>query len=174
LRNFLSHGDLNIGNVEVHDELRYTSVSGKSYLLTHGDNYDIVTRYHKQIAVLGDIGYETLLSVNRYFNWVRRHFGFGYWSLSRFVKHKVKSAMSFITQFESVLAKSCKERQYDGVICGHIHSAANKYIDDIHYLNCGDWVESCTLIAEDWAGEFHIINYENSSDTETNNNIFIP
>jgi UDP-2,3-diacylglucosamine pyrophosphatase LpxH len=162
LRNFLSHGDLNVGNVEIYDEMIYTSASGKSYLLTHGDNYDIVTRYHKQIAVLGDIGYETLLSFNRHFNWIRRHLGFGYWSLSRFVKNKVKSAVSFIIQFESVVAKHCAERGLDGVICGHIHAAANKSIDGIHYLNCGDWVESCTLIAEDWQGEFHIIEYSNA------------
>jgi UDP-2,3-diacylglucosamine pyrophosphatase LpxH len=159
LRNFLSHGDLNVGNVEIYDEMVYTTVLGKSYLLTHGDNYDIVTRYHKQIAVLGDIGYETLLSINRHFNWIRRHLGFGYWSLSRFVKNKVKTAVSFIGQFEHVVTKSCQDRQLDGVICGHIHSAANKHIDTIHYLNCGDWVESCTLIAEDWEGEFHIIEF---------------
>ena len=161
LRNFLSHGDLNVGNVEVYDELIYTTASGKSYLLTHGDNYDIVTRYHKQIAILGDIGYESLLTLNRHFNWIRRHMGFGYWSLSKFVKNKVKSAVSFITQFEIVLAKHCKERQLDGVICGHIHSVASKDIEGVHYVNCGDWVESCTLIAEDWNGEFHIIEYAN-------------
>jgi UDP-2,3-diacylglucosamine pyrophosphatase LpxH len=165
LRNFLSHGDLNIGNVEIYDEMVYNSASGKSYLLTHGDNYDIVTRYHKQIAVLGDIGYETLLSFNRHFNWIRRHLGFGYWSLSKFVKNKVKSAVSFITQFEIVVANECQGRGLDGVVCGHIHSAANKYIDNIHYLNCGDWVESCTLIAEDWNGEFHIIEYNRLAET---------
>ncbi len=159
LRNFLSHGDLNVGNVEVYDELIYTSASNKRYLLTHGDSYDIITRYHKQLAILGDIGYETLLKVNRHFNWVRRHMGFGYWSLSKFVKYKVKSAVSFITQFEVVLAKHCIEMGLDGVICGHIHAVASKQVEGVHYVNCGDWVESCTLIAEDWNGEFHIIEY---------------
>ncbi len=103
--------------------------------------------------------------------------GFGYWSLSKFVKNKVKSAVSFITQFEIVLAKHCKERQLDGVICGHIHSVASKDIEGVHYVNCGDWVESCTLIAEDWNGEFHIIEYANlpkqlpSEDLELNDEL---
>ena len=99
------------------------------------------------------------MAINRVINFFRKNFNLGYWSFSGYVKHKVKSAVNFISDFERSLAFACKKEGFDGVICGHIHSAANEMIDEIHYLNCGDWVESCTALVEDYEGCFHIIDY---------------
>lgn len=127
-------------------------------MVIHGDQFDVVTRYHRWIAFLGDIGYNLLLRLNRYFNWLRRRFGYGYWSLSAWVKHRVKQAVNFVSDYEHAVSYECKRRGYDGVVCGHIHRAEIRDIDGVRYMNCGDWVESCTALVEDERGEFHILN----------------
>lgn len=103
---------------------------------------------HKWIAILGDIGYTILLRMNHIINKITHLLGIRYWSFSSFIKKKVKSAVSFISNFEFYISSECKKRGFDGVVCGHIHSAEIKTINDILYVNCGDWVESCTAIAE--------------------------
>ena len=129
-------------------------------LVIHGDEYDVVTKYSRWLAVLGSVGYELLMAFNRGWNILRRFFGYkNYWSLSAYVKHKVKSAVNFISNFEETLASSCKKQGYDGVIAGHIHHAEIREIDGIEYMNCGDWVESCTALAEKENGEICIIDY---------------
>ena len=113
---------------------------------------------HKWITHLGDVGYDLLLYLNRRINQLRRILGIGkYWSLSKFVKDNVKKSVSFITDFEGILATHAKNRGFDGIICGHIHKAENKIIDDIQYLNCGDWVESCSAVVEMMDGQWKII-----------------
>lgn len=146
MRPHLDHFDL-FGNIEIVNEYEHTMV-GKKYLIVHGDEYDGVVRYHKWLAHVGDYGYSFLLWLNRHFNTFRAFFGLGYWSLSAYIKHKVKSAVSFITEFEKLLIDEAKRRGFDGVVCGHIHTAASKQIDGVHYINTGDWVESCTAIIE--------------------------
>ena len=154
-----SYSPILLGNVKVTDRDTYTSISGKKYLVIHGDQFDLVTKYNKWISKLGSWAYELLMAINRVINFFRKNFNLGYWSFSAYVKHKVKSAVNFISDFESTLAFACIKEGFDGVICGHIHSAANEMIDEIHYLNCGDWVESCTALVEDYEGCFHIIDY---------------
>ena len=154
-----SYSPILLGNVKVTDRAIYTSISGKKYLVIHGDQFDLVTKYSKWISKLGSWAYELLMATNRVVNFFRKNFNLGYWSFSAYVKHKVKSAVNFISDFESTLAFVCKKEGFDGVICGHIHSVANEMIDEIHYLNCGDWVESCTALVEDYEGRFHIIDY---------------
>ena len=111
------------------------------------------------ISFFGDKAYDLILSLNNKFNWIRRKLGFGYWSLSKYLKHKVKKAVDFIFQFEQNLASYCKKRGYDGVICGHIHHAEIKNIDNIKYMNTGDWVESLTALVEDYDGTWRILNW---------------
>ena len=125
----------------------------------HGDEFDLVVRYAKWLAYLGDRGYQLALWSNIPVNFVRRRFGLGYWSLSNYLKQRVKGAVNFIGEFEEKLSHEAKQRDADGIICGHIHRAASREIGDIHYLNCGDWVESCTAIGETYAGEFELINW---------------
>lgn len=109
---------------------------------------------------LGDMGYDLLLNINQILNWCRKKMRYHrHWSLSKYVKDHVKSSVSFITDFESILSEHAKRHRYDGVICGHIHKAEIRTIDGIEYLNCGDWVESCTAIVETYEGEFRIIRW---------------
>ena len=126
----------------------------------------------KWLAILGDYGYDLLLHLNVVLNFLRKRIGIKkYWSLSKYVKDNVKSSVSFISDFEAVLFTYAKNKGYDGMICGHIHKAEIRDIEDIEYLNCGDWVESCTAIVETYEGEFKIINWlENDNSSKKNSN----
>lgn len=155
--------DLRFGNVAVVDKAAHTTVDGRQFLVIHGDAFDGITRYAKWLALLGDAAYEFALFTNRIYNKIRAHFGMGYWSLSAFLKNKVKKAVDFICHFEDALARECHKQGYDGVICGHIHHAEIKQISDVTYANCGDWVESCTALVEDFEGNISIVNWTNQS-----------
>lgn len=157
VRDFLP---LMVGDIRVEREYEYRTVLGETLLITHGDLYDIITQYHKWLAVLGDVGYTTMLEVSRAFNWTRRKLGMGYWSLSAFLKQRVKEAASFICKFEESLATECKQRSCDGVVAGHIHHAEMRMIDGVRYLNDGDWVESKTALAEQHDGTFVILSWQ--------------
>ncbi len=130
------------------------------YLVVHGDGFDHVTTNHPWIAHLGGIGYNLLLRVNRVYNWWRRVRGKESFSLSRWVKLKVKSAVSFVGRYEEQLQELARAKGCRGIICGHIHSPADKIIGDTHYLNSGDWVESLTAILEHLDGRFEVITYD--------------
>jgi UDP-2,3-diacylglucosamine pyrophosphatase LpxH len=131
----------------------------KRYYVVHGDIFDTVTTKLKWIAKLGDVAYTFLLWLNKHYNQNRARRGLPYYSLSQVIKAKVKGAVSFISDFETQLASVAKTRNCHGVICGHIHTPANKMIGEIHYLNSGDWVESLTALVETYDGEWKIINY---------------
>lgn len=150
-----------LGNsLNISNELEYTSLTGKKYYVTHGDFFDSITMTKKWLAILGDYGYDLLLHLNSVLNFFRQKLGIKkYWSLSKYIKDNVKSSISFINDFENVLSSHAKNKGYDGIICGHIHKAEIRYIDEIEYLNCGDWVENCTAIVETFDGEFKIINW---------------
>ena len=153
------YSDLHLGNIQLVDEAVHENADGRRLLVVHGDEYDIVTRYHRWIAFLGDVGYEWLLRLNRWFNSLRQRFGLGYWSLSKWVKHKVKRAVNFISDFEAAVAHECRRRGYDGAVCGHIHHAEIRDIDGFAYHNCGDWVESCTALVEEADGTMRILDW---------------
>lgn len=147
------------GGVEIERQAIFETAAGKKYLIIHGDEFDVVVRYAKWLAFLGDRGYEFALWLNWPLNFVRRRLGFGYWSLSSYLKYRVKTAVNFIGDFEKNLAEEAKRHHVDGVICGHIHHAASRYFGPVHYLNTGDWVESCTAIGETAGGEFEMIRW---------------
>jgi UDP-2,3-diacylglucosamine pyrophosphatase LpxH len=126
----------------------------------HGDEFDQVTRYHRWVAVLGDIAYNLLVRVNLALSLVRRTLGrAGYWSLAGYAKQRVKTAVSFICNFEEAVAHNVRQLGLDGVICGHIHSAVIRQLDGIAYINCGDWVDSCTAIVEHHDGRLELIEW---------------
>lgn len=147
------------GGIEIELQTVHETPDGKRYIVMHGDEFDVVVRYAKWLAFLGDRGYQLALWTNAPINFVRRLFGLNYWSLSSYLKLRVKSAVNFIGEFERKLSTEAKRRDADGVICGHIHHAASRRFGDIHYLNSGDWVESCTAIGETADGEFEIIRW---------------
>lgn len=147
------------GAIEIVRDAIHVQPDGRRYLVMHGDEFDVVVRYAKWLAFLGDRSYELALWSNGPLNWMRRHLGLGYWSLSAYLKNRIKTAVSFIGQFEEALADVARRRGVDGVICGHIHHAADRTINGIHYINCGDWVESCTAVLESHCGEIGVVRW---------------
>lgn len=129
------------------------------YLVVHGDCFDAVTTHSKFISILGDIGYQQLLRLNRVYNKWRAFRGKEYFSISKAIKAKVKSAVNHIGKFEDHLQELAAKRKCVGIICGHIHTPENKIIGGIHYLNSGDWVESLTAIVEHMDGTFEVLDY---------------
>jgi UDP-2,3-diacylglucosamine pyrophosphatase LpxH len=147
------------GGIEVVQSAIHRAANGQRYLVTHGDQFDLVVKHARWLALFGDHAYDLAIALNRHFNGVRRYFGFPYWSLSQWLKLKVKNAVSYIGKYERTLAAEAHRHDADGVICGHIHHAAIHKDFGIHYINCGDWVESCTAIAEHPDGRFEIITW---------------
>ena len=150
---------LAFGGVEVMQEAIHVTADGKRLLVLHGDEFDGVVLYARWLAFLGDVGYSVLLRMNVWFNALRRQFGLPYWSLSAYIKHRVKNAVAFISRFEEVVAHAARERGVDGVICGHIHSAEIRDFDGVLYMNDGDWVESCTALVEHFDGRIEILDW---------------
>ena len=165
LRPMIPYG-FSFGLVEIHNQTEHIGADGKHYLVTHGDLFDGITRLAPWLAFLGDKAYDFILSFNSKFNWIRHKFGFGYFSLSQYLKARVKKAVDFIFQFEKNLAAYCKKRGFDGVICGHIHHAEIKDIDGVMYMNDGDWVESCTALVEHHDGRWEIITWTKEKDDD--------
>ena len=163
LRPMIPYG-FNFGLIEIHNQIEHIGADGKHYLVTHGDLFDGITRLAPWIAFLGDKAYDIVLTLNNKFNWIRRRMGFGYFSLSKYLKYKVKKAVDFVFKFEENLANYCKKRGFDGVICGHIHHAEIKEINGVTYMNDGDWVESCTALVEHWNGNWEIITWTKEKD----------
>jgi UDP-2,3-diacylglucosamine pyrophosphatase LpxH len=154
------HAGISFGNIRVERDYLHVAADGRTYLLIHGDEFDQVTKYHKWLAILGDHAYAVVVRLNMWLSWVRRTLGIpGYWSLSGYAKFKVKSAVSFIFDFEDSVLRHARERGVDGVICGHIHSATIRDDGDIAYLNCGDWVDSCTAILEHGDGRMELLRW---------------
>jgi len=147
------------GEVEFVDRTVHTTAMGKTYLVMHGDQFDVVVAHAKWLAHVGDWAYRSALRLNGVVNWVRRRMGLTYWSLSAWAKHKVKNAVSIIGRFEEALTLEARESGVDGVVCGHIHYADMHERLGVHYINTGDWVESCTAVAETEDGVFELIRW---------------
>lgn len=154
LRGFEGH---DLAGVSLEPEIIYESLKGRRYWVVHGDQFDGVIKYAKWLAHLGDHAYVTLLKLNTLVNKVRNWLGYDYWSLSAYLKHKVKNAVEYIGKYEEAVAAEAKRRGLDGVICGHIHQAERRFFGDVEYMNDGDWVESCTALVEQTDGHFEIL-----------------
>jgi UDP-2,3-diacylglucosamine pyrophosphatase LpxH len=157
LRDYLG---ASFGNIRVKRDHVHVATDGKRYALLHGDQYDQVTTCARWISVLGDVSYNLLVDLNQVLSWLRRKLGAsGHWSLADYAKRKVQGAATFISGFEQALARHATKLGVDGVICGHIHTPALKRLDDILYLNCGDWVDSCTAIVEHPDGRMELVRH---------------
>ena len=150
---------LEIGGVKLVADAEHTTADGSRLLIIHGDQFDSVVRYAKTLAFLGDWAYTAALSINRWFNAVRRILGYPYWSLSQWAKRQVKGAVKAIDRFEAALSNEARRRHLDGVVCGHIHHAEMRKIDGVLYLNTGDWVESCTALVEHHDGRLELLDW---------------
>ena len=153
-RHFLDHA---FGGIELAEECLHTTADGKQLWVTHGDLYDGVIQCARWLALLGDSLYEFTLKLNRHLNSWRARVGLPYWSLSKYLKLKVKRAVSYVADFEQALAREARKRGADGLVCGHIHHAEMRTIDGILYCNDGDWVESRSALVEHHDGRLELV-----------------
>lgn len=151
---------INFAGLKIENEYIHDTPNGR-YLIIHGDGFDSITTNSRWVAKAGSIGYEVLLKINRFYNSWRHFRGKPYFSLSKEIKARVKSTVNFIGRYEEQLTELAKHRKCSGIICGHIHTPADKKLESgIHYLNSGDWVESLTAIIEPEPGEFELVDYD--------------
>ncbi|MBW8784985.1 MAG: UDP-2,3-diacylglucosamine diphosphatase [Novosphingobium sp.] len=153
------YAGMTFGGVELTLEAEHVTADGRRLLITHGDNFDGVVLYARWLAFLGDQAYTLLLRANIVFNAVRRRFKLPYWSLSSYMKKRVKNAVQFVSSFEDAVAREAVSRGFDGIVCGHIHCAEIREIGGITYYNDGDWVESCTALVEEADGAMAIVDW---------------
>jgi UDP-2,3-diacylglucosamine pyrophosphatase LpxH len=151
---------LNFGDIAIREHAEHRLLDGRRLWVVHGDFADGVIHHARWLAYVGDSLYDFILWLNRHFNALRGRLGLGYWSLSQYLKHRVKNAVSFITGFEQVLMREAAKLGYDGVVCGHIHKAEIREIDGLLYCNDGDWVESLTALVETLDGELRIVEWK--------------
>jgi len=156
LRHFLG---VAFGGIEIAGEAVHHTADGRRLLVTHGDLFDAVVQRARWLAHLGDRAYGAALKLNQWLNQASARLGISYWSLSQYLKLRVKNAVSYIADFESALAHEARRRGLDGVVCGHIHKAQIRDIDGILYCNDGDWVESLTALVELECGELRLIDW---------------
>lgn len=156
---FRGHLGARFGNLEVRDEIVHTTADGRRFLVLHGDRFDGVVQNGRWLAKLGSRAYETLLALNGLVSQARRLLGLRYWSLAGWLKHRVKDAVSYIGSFEQAVAAEARRSGVDGMICGHIHHAEVREIAGVLYANCGDWVESCTALAEHHDGRLELLRW---------------
>lgn len=151
---------LALGDIKITEQTEHTTLKGMRLLITHGDFFDGVVQCAPWLAHIGDAAYTMILRWNHWLNKARASLGLPYWSLSQYLKHKVKNAVSYISSFEEALAKEAHKQGYQGVVCGHIHKAEITQINGITYCNDGDWVESLSALVETDAGDLEIITWQ--------------
>jgi len=150
---------LAFGRLHLVDRVIHEAADGRRYLVIHGHQFDGLTHFNRLLERLGAHAYEHVLNLNRWLNLVRRRLGMGYWSFSAYLKNKAKAAVQYVTEYERAMLQLARAEGVDGVICGHIHRAELSVLDEIAYMNCEDWVESCTALVEDFSGNFSLIYY---------------
>jgi UDP-2,3-diacylglucosamine pyrophosphatase LpxH len=156
LRQFIG---LSLGEIAIVEDAIHTTADGRKLWVVHGDAFDGVMRHARWLAHVGDWSYVLLLKLNRWLNAIRQRMGLPYWSMSQYIKHQVKNAVNFISDFEHVMTDQARKRGCDGVVCGHIHKAEVRQIDGILYCNDGDWVESLTALVESFDGEIKLVHW---------------
>jgi len=156
---FRRYFGVHFAGIEVRQDAVHVTADGRRLLVLHGDLFDNIVRYARWVALLGDVAYQLALELNTWFNVVRRKFGLPYWSLSAYLKHKVKNAVQFVADYEKAVADEAQRRGVDGVVCGHIHHAEMRQLSGVLYCNDGDWVESCTALVEHLDGRLEILRW---------------
>lgn len=150
---------LEVSGIRVVKEALHVTADGRRLLVLHGDDFDGVVRYARWLALLGDWAYDLTIRLNHLFNLLRRRFGYPYWSLSAYLKSKVKNAVQFIGEFAKAIADEATRKGVDGIVCGHIHHAEIRDLGGVLYCNDGDWVESCTALVEHFNGKLEIVRW---------------
>jgi UDP-2,3-diacylglucosamine pyrophosphatase LpxH len=156
---FREYDGMQFGNVEIRREAIHETADRRRLLVLHGDEFDSVIKASPLLGALGNRAYALVLRLNRYVSIFRRRFGFPYWSLAAYLKHKVRNAVTYIANFEAALADEARRRGLDGLVCGHIHRAGITSLNGVLYCNDGDWVESCTTLIEDCDGRLSLLRW---------------
>lgn len=157
---FRKHAGTHFNGIDIQLNAVHTTQDGRRFLVLHGDEFDSIVIHNKSLAYIGGELYEVLLLINRWFNSIRSVLGYKYWSLSAYLKHKVKNIISFMDNYKHILSLEAQKRKVDGIICGHIHHADMSEMEyGKIYCNCGDWVESCTALVENETGQISIIRW---------------
>ncbi len=150
---------LQLGGITIQKKAIHTTADGRRFLVVHGDKFEGVVRHAHWLEFLGGWAYVGILKIDRWFNRIRRLFNLPYWSLSTYLKHSTQRARQFINDFEEALAHEAEEEELDGVICGHIHHPRMRTVDEVQYINTGDWVESCTALVEHIDGRLELLRW---------------
>jgi UDP-2,3-diacylglucosamine pyrophosphatase LpxH len=157
---FKNYNNSALAGIEICEEHIHHTIDDRKYLVLHGDQFDCVVQKSTWLAGVGSVVYEHLLTINRVYNKLRERQGKEYFSISAYLKHRCKKAVNYIGSYEETLAKEVKKKEVDGIICGHIHSASLKSMPGFIYANSGDWVESCTALAENHNGTLGLIEWD--------------
>jgi UDP-2,3-diacylglucosamine pyrophosphatase LpxH len=155
-RDYVGHA---FGNLKIQREAEHTTADGRQLLILHGDEFDGAIKCASWLGHVGHHAYDMILWLNRHFNWLRNRLRLPYWSLATYLKEKAGTALTYIDQFETAVVHEAKRRGFDGAVCGHIHRAKIADVQGTLYMNCGDWVESCTTLIEDHAGHFSLLHW---------------
>jgi UDP-2,3-diacylglucosamine pyrophosphatase LpxH len=158
---------VNFGEIAIKEDDIHETADGKKLWVVHGDLFDGVIQHARWLAYLGDRAYTLLLKLNSFVNRIRNLLNFPYWSLSQYLKHRVKSAVSFISAFETAMLTETRRRGCDGVVCGHIHKPEMREVDGLLYANDGDWVESMSALVEHHDGTLELLDWQNAEKTTT-------
>jgi UDP-2,3-diacylglucosamine pyrophosphatase LpxH len=153
---------ISFGTMQLVDRTVHTAADGKRYLVLHGHQFDGISHFNRLLDRVGSVLYEHILEMNVWVNRVRRMFGFGYWSFASYIKLKAKRAVEYVSHYEEAMVQFSRKNGMDGVICGHIHRPEIRTVDGIRYMNCGDWVENCTALVEDFDGKFSLVRFHES------------
>ena len=153
---------ISFGTVRLVERTVHTAANGKRYLVLHGHQFDGLMHFNRLLDRFGSALYDRILDLNVWINRIRRNLGFGYWSFASYVKLKAKSAMKYVTDYEESMIRFSRKSGMDGVICGHIHRPEIRPVGDVLYMNCGDWVENCTALVEDYDGNIRLIRFHES------------
>ena len=155
-----SPNGVNFNGITIKYNDTHTTSNGKNYFILHGDEFDGLVRMYPIVYTLGAVSYSLIIILNRIQNSIRRSLGFKEWSMAQWIKHKIKSSIQFINNYQSLVVECAKKQKVEGVICGHIHHADDKMMDEVHYLNCGCWVEFCSYLYEDESGKIKLKYYD--------------
>jgi UDP-2,3-diacylglucosamine pyrophosphatase LpxH len=158
---------MNFGSVMLAREVIHVAADGKRYLVLHGHQFDGITHFNRLLDRVGTRLYDWILDFNLHFNRVRRSLGFGYWSVAAYLKYKAKAAVKYVSDFEDAIVQMAHKQNVQGVICGHIHRAEIKEDRGVTYMNCGDWVESCTALVEDFDGNIRLVHFHENNAQHT-------
>jgi UDP-2,3-diacylglucosamine pyrophosphatase LpxH len=153
LRGLMQEENINIGDIELMDEMLYQTKKGENIYITHGDQFDGFIRIHPFLYFIGDTAYEFSFKINAIYNKIRRVFKLEYWSLSAYLKSKVKNAISFVNDFKKLAVKQAESKNCESIMIGHIHTPTIEKLDNINYYNTGDFCESCSYLIEDLNGD---------------------